>query len=207
MKGSVLYSKTLTTITGLRDRKNNSSPLLPAGKEPVNHNFHLKSNSMNATIEFRKLPKSRQIIIKHRYQHPPETLWNAFTQTEMLEKWWAPEPYKAIVVSNNFEKGGKLHYYMLSPTGEKHYCIVEFLEIDPLRSYEMLDAFCDENGLINTGLPKMKWLNSFNFQNGMTTVTNAITFEKSEDMEKILEMGFEEGYRTGLNQLYDVLDK
>ena len=123
----------------------------------------------------------------------------------MLEKWWAPEPYKAVVVNNRFEKNGQLHYYMLSPEGEKHYCIAQFIDIKPMKSYEVLDAFCDAEAVINTNHPRMNWRNDFSFENGITTVTNTITYEKKEDMDKILEMGFEEGYKMGLNQLYKLL--
>lgn len=162
---------------------------------------------MNATIEFQKSPENRQIVVKSSYRNSLETIWNAFTKTEILEKWWAPEPYKAIVIANNFEKGKSMFYYMLSPEGQKHYCIAEFLEIDPLKSYKVFDAFCDENAVINTELPRMTWVNSFSFENGTTTVTNTITSEKAEDIAKILEMGFEEGYKMGLNQLYNLLNQ
>lgn len=162
---------------------------------------------MNTTIEFQKLPESKQLVVKSSFPNSLETIWDAFTKTEILEKWWAPEPYKAIVVDNNFEKGKSLFYYMLSPEGQKHYSIAEFLEIDPLKSYEVLDAFCDENAVINTEFPRMKWLNTFKFENGITTVTNTITYEKAEDMVQILEMGFEEGYRMGLNQLHTLLNQ
>jgi len=160
---------------------------------------------MNPTILFQKKPESREMIITHKYKTDLETIWDAFTKPEILEKWWAPLPYKAIVVSNNFYSGGKLHYYMLSPEGEKHYCVAEFIRVDPLKSYEVLDAFCDENAVINTGFPRMTWKNEFSFSNGITEVTNTITYEKPEDMTQILEMGFEEGYSMGLNQLYELL--
>nr|WP_294937201.1 SRPBCC domain-containing protein [uncultured Flavobacterium sp.] len=161
---------------------------------------------MNATIQFQKLPESKQINVKHSYPHPLETLWDAFTKTEMLEKWWAPLPYKAKVVTNHFEKGQRLLYYMVGPEGERHYCIAEFLDIDPHKSFVVTDAFCDENGVINTDLPQMKWHNTFSFENGITTITNILNFEKPGDMSKTLEMGFEEGYRTALNQLFDLLN-
>lgn len=162
---------------------------------------------MNTTIDIQKQPENKQIIITHSYQHPVETLWKAFTTTEMLEQWWAPKPYKAVVIENNFETGGYMHYYMLGPNGDKHYCLCEFLDIDPLKGYKVTDAFCDENRKINTDLPRLIWNNTFSFENGTTTVVNTLTFDTEEDMKKLLEMQFEEGYRTGLNQLNDLLNK
>jgi uncharacterized protein YndB with AHSA1/START domain len=162
---------------------------------------------MNNTISIESLPENKQIIITHSYHNTLEELWKAHTEPELLEKWWAPLPYKAIVLSNDFSKGGKLHYYMLSPEGQKHYCIVEYLEIESLKSYELLDAFCDENAIINEEFPRMKWFNQFNEINGVTTITNTINFEHIHDMNRILEMGFEQGYKMGLNQLYDLLNQ
>jgi PhnB protein len=160
---------------------------------------------MNQTIQFQKKPERREMIITHNYKTDLETIWDAFTKPEILEKWWAPLPYKAIVISNDFNPRGRLHYFMLSPEGEKHYCVAEFISIDPLKSYEVLDAFCNENAVINTEFPRMNWKNEFSYSNGITEVTNTITYEKPEDMARILEMVFEEGYTMGLNQLYELL--
>lgn len=162
---------------------------------------------MNPTITIQKIPEKNQMIVKHSYLVPIETIWNAYAKTEILEKWWAPEPYKAIVIKNDFSNGGILHYYMLSPKGEKHYSISEFSDIDYLKSYTVFDAFCDENAVINTEFPKQKWFNTFEKSNGITTITNTIQFENKEDMDKIIEMGFEEGYTMGLNQLFTLLNQ
>ena len=162
---------------------------------------------MNTTITIRKIPEQSQMIIKHCYRAALETIWNAQLKTEILEKWWAPEPYKTVVVTNDFSNGGILHYYMLSPEGEKHYSLAEFSDIVNLKSYTVLDAFCDENAVINIEFPRQKWFNSFEENNGITTVTNTIQFESKEDMDKINEMGFEEGYTMALNQLLSLLNK
>ena len=161
---------------------------------------------MNQTIQFQKNRDKGEMIVTHSYKATPETLWKAFTEPEILEKWWAPLPYKAVVVSNNFNSGGILHYYMLSPEGERHYCIAEFSNIEPLKSYEVLDAFYDENANINTDFPRMKWKNEFTYSNGVTEIKNTILYNSPDDMDKILEMGFEEGYTMGLNQLYALLN-
>lgn len=162
---------------------------------------------MNPTIEFKKLTEKQRIVVRHAYERPVATLWDAYTQTDMLEQWWAPAPYKAVVLINDFEEGKTLHYYMLSPEGEKHYCIGEYFTIEPLKSYMVQDAFCDAQGVINEDLPKMTWHNTFTTEDNLTVVTNTIAFERIEDMEETLSMGFEEGYIAALNQLYDLLQK
>lgn len=162
---------------------------------------------MPPQIEILKFPEYNQIRITHRYNRDIETLWDAFTKTEILERWWAPEPFKAVVVEYTFVPGGKLFYYMASPTGEKHYCSTQFLDIDPLRAYSVLDAFCDENGQIIAGFPRMQWDNAFTRQDDQTVITNIIHFQNAEEMAQLLEMGFEAGYTLALNQLYELLEK
>ena len=160
---------------------------------------------MSAIIEIRKELAEKKIIVRSQFHTSVENLWDAFTNREALEKWWAPKPYRAFTQRVNFIDGGQWLYYMLSPEGEKHWCIAEFKNIHPKESYEVYDAFCDEEGKINTGFPQMTWTNSFREENGKATVTNVITFDKEEDMKKIIEMGFEEGYSIGLNQLQELL--
>lgn len=161
---------------------------------------------MNPTITIQKFSEKNQMIIKHSYHDSLETIWKAHLKTEILEKWWAPEPYKTVTVKNDFRNGGFMFYYMIAPTGEKHYCIAEFSDIINLKSYTVLDAFCDENAVINMEFPRQKWLNSFEEINGITTVTNTIQFQSKEDMEKIMQMGFEKGYTIALNQLFKLLN-
>jgi uncharacterized protein YndB with AHSA1/START domain len=148
---------------------------------------------------------ARKITIISEFKIPKLKIWEAFTTPEITDQWWAPKPYRAITKHANFKDGGQWLYYMLSPEGEKHWCFAEFKKIRPMKSYEATDAFCDENGKINMAFPRMKWTNSFDEENGITRVTNIITFSQEEDMKQILEMGFEQGYTMGLNQLNDLL--
>ena len=157
------------------------------------------------TIKIDKDFPNKKTTVTAQFKAPLEDVWDAFTKPEITDQWWAPKPYQAVTMKSNFTKGGKWLYYMLSPEGEKHWCIAEFKLIQPKQYYEVLDAFCDENGNINTDFPRMNWSNHFNENNGHTVVTNVISFEKEEDMKKIFEMGFEEGYTMGLSQLTKLL--
>lgn len=161
---------------------------------------------MSAHIVIKKDLDARIIAVSSQYHTSLENLWDAFTNPGMLEKWWAPKPYRAFTKKIHFANGGQWLYFMLSPAGEKQWCIAEFKNIHPKESFEVFDAFCDENGNINMDFPRMTWINNFREENGMATITNVITFATEEDMKKIIEMGFEEGYSIGLNQLQELLE-
>ena len=161
---------------------------------------------METAVDMQKDFSKNQIIVTSQFNAPVDVVWEYFTNSEKLATWWAPKPYKAITKSMHFSEGGKWLYYMLSPEGEKHWCLAEFKNIRPKQSYEAYDAFCDDQGNINTGFPRMTWINVFREENGKSTVSNNIQFSSEADMKKILEMGFEQGYNMGLNQLREVLD-
>lgn len=159
---------------------------------------------MNPIISFEKDFANKKIIVRSRFNAGLTTIWDAFTNPKVTDKWWAPKPYKAVTKEISFKEGGRWLYYMLSPEGDRHWCIADFSSIQLLKSYDVSDAFCDENGVINTNHPRMKWHNVFVEKDGKTTVINTVSAEE-EDLKKILEMGFEEGYKMGLTQLSELL--
>lgn len=90
---------------------------------------------------------------------------------------------------------------MVGPAGERHWCLFDYKKIVPLKSYAGLDAFCDENGVVNAEHPRLQWTNKFSTQDDDTVVNAEISFEKIEDIETILKMGFKEGFTMGLENL------
>ncbi len=94
---------------------------------------------------------------------------------------------------------------MISPQNEVHWCKNDYLKIEPHVSYTGLDAFCDENGVNNLEMPRIEWTNTFSEENGITLVSIAAKYNTLADLEKVIEMGFKEGFTMGLNQLETLL--
>lgn len=161
---------------------------------------------MDHVVKFEKDYSNKKIIVVSKFNASLSAVWDAFTNAKTLEKWFAPKPFKVGTKRMNFTEGGQWLYYMVSPEGQKYWSLAEYRSIKPLKSYVAFDAFCDENGKVNTDFPRGIWANSFVEENGITTVTNSLSFEKEKDMEQLLKMGFEEGYKTGLNQLRELLE-
>jgi hypothetical protein len=53
----------------------------------------------------------------------------------------------------------------------------------------------------------MKWKNSFNEKGEGTGVTVEINFDSTKDLQTILDMGFEQGFTDGLNNLNELLQR
>lgn len=150
-------------------------------------------------------PGSLQVIAERSFDASRSKVWKYFTTQELLEKWWGPAPYKVTTKSFDFTEGGHWHYSMNGPEGDVHWCMETFHTIVPEERFTATDAFCDENGVTNTELPTNDWLTEFADEGEGTKVTVTITFKSKEDMDKLVEMGFEQGFDTGLNQLETLL--
>lgn len=160
------------------------------------------------TINQTKINKdlaNKKIFAEREFDAPVERVWRAWTDRSLLDQWWAPRPWKTDTKSMDFREGGKWLYAMKGPDGEVNWCRVDFEKIIPQKEYTGNDAFCDENGNINTGFPRMYWVVKFTPSGDSTLVRAEITFPSQQDLEKILEMGFEEGFTSAHGNLDELL--
>lgn len=142
------------------------------------------------------------IRVEREFDAPVDLVWSAWTESEILDQWWAPKPYQCKTKSMNFSEGGYWLYKMVGPKGDEHWCRVDFESIAPQKSYSARDAFCDSEGKINDVHPGSHWHNTFSAAAGdMTLVSIKISFKSLTDLEKIVEMGFKEGFTAGMENL------
>ncbi|WP_192823497.1 SRPBCC domain-containing protein [Rufibacter sp. LB8] len=158
---------------------------------------------MNKAILFNFEVERENYLIKveRSFQAPTDLVWAAWTESEILDQWWAPKPWQAVTKSMDFKEGGRWHYYMQSPEGDKHYCLFDYQEIRPQAYFAGQDAFCDENAVISEAMPRTSWENTFTAAGEDTLVRVNIKFEKLADLENIIQMGFKEGFTAGLENL------
>ena len=149
--------------------------------------------------------ENRQIKLTREFHAPVEKVWKAWTNSEILDQWWAPKPWKAKTKSMDFSEGGKWIYAMLGPNGEEHWARADYTEILPLKRFTDLDAFCDENGNVNNELPVMNWRCEFKSSAKGTIVHINISVSNKADLEKVVEMGFEEGISAAFENLDELL--
>lgn len=154
---------------------------------------------------YKKDAANKKITVEREFDAPVELVWKAWTQSELLDQWWAPKPWKANTTSMDFREGGRWLYYMEGPDGSRQCCRVDYNSISFNRSFTCKDAFCDEKGNITTDLPGMDWKVEFTPVGNTTKVDVEITFATEIDLEKIIEMGFKEGFAAAHNNLDELL--
>ena len=103
----------------------------------------------------------------------------------------------------NFEPGGRRFYAMVSPEGLERWSVQKYTSISPKTNFKFLNAFADENE--NPELPGSEWDLHFSEENGRTKVSVTIYNESLERMEKMIAMGFKEGFMMTLKSLEDLL--
>jgi uncharacterized protein YndB with AHSA1/START domain len=150
---------------------------------------------------------SKKVVVVREFDGSVEEVWKAWTQPDLLDQWWAPKPWKANTKSMDFKEGGTWLYSMDGPEGEKHWSKVDYGSIEPGKKFTGTDAFCDENGKVSTEMGASHWNCTFSKSGDGTKVTVEITFDNEEDMNKLLEMGFEEGFTAAHGNLDELLAK
>lgn len=150
---------------------------------------------------------NRKITVTRHFEAEPELVWQTWTQQELLDQWWAPKPWRAETKKMDFREGGHWLYAMVGPNNEKHWARADFKKIDAPKSFEAADSFCDEKGVKNADLPQTHWRNEFHRTATGTKVITIISSDTATALEKMLEMGFEEGFLMGLDNLEELLSK
>ena len=157
--------------------------------------------------KYTEVPEKNQLIAERSFKAPKSKVWEYYATAELLDKWWGPEPYKAITKSADFSEGGHWHYVMQGPGGasDAHYCILNYKTIDPENSFTAYDAFANADWSVKEDMPSQEWAVSFTEDGNMTTVKVVITTKNQEDLATLVKMGMKEGFDMGLNQLEALL--
>jgi PhnB protein len=153
---------------------------------------------------FTKDVANKKLHITRTFDAPVDLVWKAWTESEILDQWWAPAPWKTETKFMDFSEGGHWLYSMNGPEGEKHWARIDYEKIAPEKQWHGQDAVCDAEGNINNEFPSMQWTVKFTKTSGGTEVVIDSSFPSIEDMDKIIEMGFKEGFASAHDNL-DIL--
>ncbi|MES2649078.1 MAG: SRPBCC domain-containing protein [Bacteroidota bacterium] len=163
-------------------------------------------STINETIYTKDLANKKVMVVRD-FDAPVALVWQAWTDPNLLDEWWAPKPWKAKTKTMDFREGGTWLYSMVGPDGTESFCRADFQTIHVEKSFTASDAFCDENGKPTNDLPGMQWYNKFIPTATGTRVEVEISFASIEDLDKIMEMGFREGFAAAHGNLDELLSQ
>lgn len=134
-----------------------------------------------------------------------ERLWEAYTDPRQIERFWGPVEWPATFTRHDVVVGGRSAYFMTGPGGERSAGFWEFLAVDHGRSFEVRDGFADEAGEENDNMPSMRMTFVFEDTDDGSRLINTTYFGSLDQLEQLLGMGMDEGMRSAMSQIDQVL--
>jgi len=152
---------------------------------------------MNFTVD----KENKTVNIQREFNAALPEVWSAWTEAAILDQWWAPAPFKSKTVSMEFKEGGRRLYAMVGPEGQENWSSFDYTSISPKTNFKYSSTFCDADGKPNSQFGSSHWDVHFSEREDLTIVDISITRDSWEELEKIIEMGFKEGFTVALKSL------
>lgn len=145
------------------------------------------------------------LTVTATFEHPIEKVWALYADPRKMERWWGPPTYPATVVAHELAPGGVVHYFMTSPEGEEFHGRWDVETVDEPNGFTALDYFADTDGKPAAGMPATRMEYSFSSIDGGTRMVCVSRYDSLDDLQKVLDMGMEEGLRGSMGQMEAVL--
>jgi len=131
----------------------------------------------------------------------PEQVWQVWEDPRKLERWWGPPTFPATFTRHEFVPGGQSRYFMTGPAGETPRGWWRIDTLDPPHGIEFANGLAGDDGEPVPGVEPMAGRVILEERDGGTRMTVMTMFTDVEQMQKMLEMGMQEGMVEALRQI------
>lgn len=152
-----------------------------------------------------KDPAALTMTVVADFPVPLRRLWDAYADPRQLERFWGPPTYPARFTRHDMFAGGRSEYSMTGPEGDVSRGYWEYLDVRPMRSFEVRDGFANPDGSANGEMPSMRMVFTFSDTPTGSRVSTTTFFNSVEELDQLLGMGMEEGMKQAMGQMDDVL--
>ncbi|MFS2002346.1 SRPBCC domain-containing protein [Duganella sp. CT11-25] len=156
-----------------------------------------------------------EFMIVRQFKQPLEKVWQAWSLSEQIGRWWGPKGCKLDVHRFEFQPGGFFHYAMNFDGAPSMWGRFNYREIKPQESIVWLNSFSNERCGITrapfSDVCPLEIQNTviFSEEGGITTVTlRAVPFGEVDAERNYfidLKPSMEQGYGGTFDQLADWL--
>ena len=149
------------------------------------------------------LDGAQTIIISRRFNAPPEIVFRAWSDPELVKRWWAPLALGVSMVScqADVRVGGRYRYVLQNPDGGQVAFSGEYTEVAPssrLAYYQVFEPMADA-GVANLVV-------TFAAEQAQTLVVSREIYPSAEVRDQVMASGMEAGLRNTMNQLDELVD-
>lgn len=141
------------------------------------------------------------LVFERTFDAPREKVWQAFTDPNLVPRWWGKHGTTTIVETMDVRPGGKWRYVSHAPDREDVAFYGEYLEVDPPNGFKWTFMF-DVEGVGPMGGPET---HTFEDVNGKTKVVSVGHMGSVEMLEGALSTGMVAGALETWDRLADLL--
>ena len=148
---------------------------------------------------------SNELILKvERVINAPRSIvWKCWTDLALFKQWYCPRPLQVTEAEFELFPGGRMNTVMEGPNNARVDSKGVWLEVIPYSRLVFTDAFTE--GFVPTAEPFLTWCAEFTDESTeKTKMTWGARHRSKEDVKRHLEMGFEVGWNTAVDQLDDL---
>ena len=145
---------------------------------------------------------NRTLTITAEFAAPVSRIWEVYADARQIEQVFGPPGFPATFVKHELRPGGASHYFMTSPDGDKYFGFWNMQTVEDQKGFSFEDGFAnDETFAPNLDMPVSQ--NTYEFQeiDGGTRAVYTSTYDSTEGLQKVLDMGVIEGASTAINQI------
>jgi uncharacterized protein YndB with AHSA1/START domain len=143
--------------------------------------------------------QGRDLILTRMIDAPPEKLFKAWTDPELLKKWFAPSPWTTPVVEIDVRPGGSSLVVMRGPDGTEFPNRGVYLEVVENERLVFTNAYT--KAWEPSEKPFMTVILTFEDKGGSTKYTALVRHWTIADREAHEKMGFHQGWPICAEQL------
>lgn len=145
----------------------------------------------------------RELTLVRVVDAPREKLYRAWTEPELLTKWFTPRPWTVSLAQTDVRAGGSTLIVMRSPQGEEYPNRGVYLEVVPNQRLVLTDAYTE--AWLPSEKPFMTALLTFDDLDGSTRYIARVRHWTVADREAHEQMGFHEGWAKATDQLAELV--
>jgi uncharacterized protein YndB with AHSA1/START domain len=149
--------------------------------------------------------EGRDLILTRLIDAPPEKLFRAWTDPEVMTQWFAPKPWTTPHAETDVRPGGSNLVVMASPEGHEFPNRGVYLEVVKNQRLVFTDAYT--SAWQPSDKPFMTVILTFEDQGGKTLYTARVRHWTDADREAHEKMGFHEGWSICTEQLATLVER
>ncbi len=88
----------------------------------------------------------QELVITRIFEAPRELVWRAWTECELLKRWWGPKDFTAPYCKIDLRVGGKYLFCMRAPDGKDYWSTGIYREVVRPERIVCTDSFADKDG-------------------------------------------------------------